>query len=176
MKSSSVVSALIAMSVFASFPAMSVQKCDDKKQEVTPSSRFQDNGNGTITDTQTKVTWQRCVVGMTWDGSSCTGQSLDYKYSESHTVVDEYNQKKVAKHSNWRLPTEAELASIVESKCFNPTINLDVFPYTPQSGYWTSTEDQGLNTTRIRVMHFYNGNAYTAHQNQSWRIRLVANN
>jgi len=176
MKSSSIVPALIVASVFASSPAMSVQKCNDKLQEVTPSSRFTDNGNGTVTDTQTKVVWQRCVVGMKWDGKSCTGQSLDYKYRESHSVVDEFNQKKVAKHSNWRLPTEKELASLVESTCFNPAINLDVFPYTPQSGFWTSTEDQGLNSTRIKVLHFYNGNTYAANQNQSWRIRLVAGN
>ncbi len=155
-------------------PAVAVQKCDDGKPETTPVSRFKDNGDGTITDKQTKHTWLRCAVGMTWDGKSCAGKSLEYSYSEALAVADELNGGKVGGRSDWRLPTIAELESIVEQRCFSPAINLDVFPYSPQSGFWSSTDNPGLLTSRVMLLHFYNGNAYIANKTQTWRLRLIA--
>ncbi len=163
-----------ALFVVMAGPAVAVQKCDDGKPETTPVSRFKDNGDGTITDKQTKHTWLRCAVGMTWDGKSCAGKSLEYSYSEALAVADELNGGKVGGRSDWRLPTIAELESIVEQRCFSPAINLDVFPYSPQSGFWSSTDNPGLLTSRVMLLHFYNGNAYIANKTQTWRLRLIA--
>jgi len=173
MKLAPLFSACLVACTIASAPALA-QKCNDKVAETTPVSRFKDNGDGTIADTRTKTVWQRCVVGMKWNGESCEGQSLDYKFSETIGLVDDFNARKMGNRGSWRLPTQAELESIVEPRCFDPSINLEVFPYTPQSGFWTSTEDPGLNSVRIKVVHFYNGNTYTANKKQSWRVRLVA--
>ncbi len=153
---------------------VAAQKCDEGKPETTPVSRFKDNGNGTITDTQTKHTWLRCAVGMHWDGSSCAGKSLEYSYTEALEVTDELNEKRVGGRSDWRIPTIAELESIVEPRCFSPAINLDLFPYSPQSGFWSSTDNPGLLTSRVMLLHFYNGNAYIANKKQTWRVRLIA--
>lgn len=150
------------------------QKCDQNKAETTPLSRFKDNGDGTITDTQTKHTWMRCAIGMNWDGSSCAGKTLEYNYAEALTLVDEMNEKRANGRSDWRLPTIEELQSIVEKRCFSPAINLQVFPYSPQSGFWSSTPNEGIQHTRVMLLHFYNGNAYIANKNQTWRIRLIA--
>ncbi len=155
-------------------PALAVQKCDLKKPETTPLSRFKDNGDGTITDTKTGHTWMRCAIGMHWDGKSCAGKTLEYTFSEALEVVDEMNEKRANGRDDWRLPTIEELQSIVEPRCFSPAINLEVFPYSPQSGFWSSTENPGLLTSRVMLLHFYNGNTYIANKNQTWRIRLIA--
>lgn len=157
-----------------SIPCAAVQVCDQKQTETTPLSRFIDNADGTITDKKTKHTWLRCAVGMTWNGKSCAGKSLEYLYREAFEVVDEMNAQNMAKRDDWRLPTEQELSSIVEKRCFSPAINTEVFPYSPQSGFWTSTDNPGINTSRVMLIHFLNGNAYIANKNQTWRIRLIA--
>ena len=50
------------------------QECDPGKPATAPLSRFKGNGNGTITDTQSKQVWLQCALGMKWNGSTCEGQ------------------------------------------------------------------------------------------------------
>ena len=39
-------------------------------------SRFVISADGKeVTDTQTKLVWQRCAVGQTWDGKVCVGKA-----------------------------------------------------------------------------------------------------
>jgi hypothetical protein len=150
------------------------QNCDTSKQESSPASRFIDQGNGAIKDTQTSKLWLRCAVGMKWSGRSCEEKTTTHTYFEALAQVERINKQAYAQRSNWRLPTRDELTSIVEQRCFNPAINLDVFPYSPQSGFWTSTENAGLTSTRIEIVHFLNGDTYIANKNQLWRLRLIA--
>jgi hypothetical protein len=34
---------------------------------------YSDNGDGTVTDPTTGLTWMRCSMGQTWNGTTCTG-------------------------------------------------------------------------------------------------------
>lgn len=153
-------------------PAMA-QKCDTTKAETAPLSRFKAADNGTITDSKTKLVWLRCGLGMSWNGSSCEGQTLTYNWNGAQGEIDGLNAKKVGGRSDWRLPTEDELLGIVEQQCFKPAINLDAFPYTPESGFWTGTEVDGVNP-RAKVVLFIHGKAYIANKQQTWRVRPVA--
>jgi hypothetical protein len=98
---------------------------------------FRDNGNGTITDAATGLTWQQAdsAKGMNW------GQALDYCEDMS-----------LAGHSDWRLPNAKELQSIVDytrAPSLTGTAAIDpVFratSFTNEKGerdwgyYWTST-------------------------------------
>ncbi len=150
------------------------QSCDSSKPESTPTNRFKDNGDGTITDTKTKLTWRHCALGMSWNGQTCEGQSVSYDFVNARIAIEELNAARDSNHSDWRLPTSEELASIVESRCFKPAINLDVFPYSPESGFWTATEIEGVVAPRAKVIHFIHGGEYVANKAQSWRIRPVA--
>lgn len=154
-------------------PAMAAQKCDAKKPETAPASRFNDSGNGTITDTKTKKVWMRCALGMTWNGSTCEGKTLTYNWSLAELEISELNKNKAGGRSDWRLPTTAELQSIVEKRCYKPAINLEAFPFTPETGFWTSTESPGANP-RAEVVLFIHGKAYVGNKSQSWRVRPVA--
>ncbi len=154
-------------------PVGAAQTCDVNKAESTPSSRFKDNGDGTVTDTRTKLTWRHCALGMSWNGQTCEGQSASYDFVNAKIAIEELNAAGDSKHSDWRLPSRQELASIVEARCFKPAINLDVFPYSPESGFWTGTEVDGVIAPRVTVIHFINGGAYIANKTQAWRVRPV---
>ena len=149
------------------------QKCDVSKPATAPASQFKINANGTVTDAKNKLVWLRCGLGMSWNGSSCEGQTLSYDWNAAKEAVRELNTKKVAGRSDWRLPKLSELQSIVEKQCFKPAINLDVFPFTPESGFWSSTESAGINPRAMMVL-FIQGQEYVANKKQNWRIRPVA--
>lgn len=149
------------------------QKCDSKKAQTAPQSRFEVNSEGTVTDTQTKHVWLRCALGMRWDGTTCEGQTLTYSWNAANEAIDELNANKVGGYDNWRLPTQAELQGIVEQQCFKPAINLKAFPFTPESGFWTSTNSPGVNSRAI-IVHFIHGQEYIANKSQAWRVRPIA--
>lgn len=153
--------------------AVAAQSCDGSKPATAPMSRFKVGGNGTLIDTQSKRVWLRCSLGMSWNGSSCEGSSLTYDWSGAEAAVAELNAKRVGGHSNWRLPTVEELNSIVEKQCYKPAINLDAFPYSPESGFWTATPVEGVHP-RAWIVHFLHGQQYIANKGQSWRVRPVA--
>ncbi len=155
-----------------SMPAMA-QDCDSSKPATAPMSRFKAGANGIITDKNNGNVWLRCPVGMKWENDSCGGNSLTYTWREAVVVIEELNAQKLAGRSDWRLPTIAELKSIVESRCFKPAIDLKAFPYSPESGFWTDTPVEGVQP-RAWVVHFLNGKQYIANKNQTWRVRLIA--
>ncbi|MGD9576766.1 MAG: DUF1566 domain-containing protein [Syntrophorhabdus sp.] len=100
-------------------------------------NNFSDNGNGTVSDRATGLTWQKADSnkGMNW------GEAL--QYAENLTLGG---------HSDWRLPNAKELQSIVDytrspetsdSAAIDPVFQVSVikneggetdYPY-----YWTST-------------------------------------
>jgi len=88
-----------------------------------PDSAYIDNGDGTVTDIETKLIWQQGPAGeMNWNGamSYCSGLSL-------------------AGYKDWRLPTLDELKTLVDSTQTPPMINHMFFPGTVSSFYWSST-------------------------------------
>lgn len=99
-------------------------------------NKFEDNGDGTVTDAATGLTWMKAdsVRGMNWPAA--------LKYAES---------LELAGHSDWRLPNAKELQSIIDytrspdttdSAAIDPIF--DATPITNESGerdfahYWTS--------------------------------------
>jgi hypothetical protein len=81
-----------------------------------------DNGNNTVTDSRSGLEWQQTVVSSyTW---------LDAKaYCASLSLVG----------AGWRLPTKAELESIVDVSRYNPAIDPVAFPSAPSTAFWSSS-------------------------------------
>jgi hypothetical protein len=94
--------------------------------------RFIDNGNGTITDTQTRLTWELKDAAdgfanydnphdvdnlYTWSASSVLpdGTAFTEFLGALNTCTNPYGNDGFAGHCDWRLPTVAELQTI-----FNP--------------------------------------------------------
>ena len=85
-----------------------------------------DNGDGTVTDTNTGLMWQQDTAPgtYTWE------QALSY--CESSTL---------AEYDDWRLPNRNELQSIVDYSSYDPSIDTAYFPNTESNLYWSSTTD-----------------------------------
>ncbi|SFR54003.1 DUF1566 domain-containing protein [Thiomicrospira sp. ALE5] len=126
-----------------------------------------DNGDGTVTDTETNLTWMRCSLGQTWNGSTCLGDASRHNWQTARDLAKESH---FADKSDWRLPTVDELHSLVYCGIFGeqrqrlldasgetvwegssnldgrcegdysrPTILNSAFPNTPGEWYWSAS-------------------------------------
>lgn len=120
--------------------------CSNENSSVsatTPTSNFTiSNGNGVIVgsfviDRKTNLMWMRCSLGQEWDGITCTGTSVRYEWKHA---LEQAKNAPYFGFEDWRLPNKNELASIIEDRCWSPSINEHIFPKTSYTApYWTST-------------------------------------
>ncbi|PID46475.1 MAG: fimbrial protein FimH [Proteobacteria bacterium] len=137
------------------------QTCNDRMRATTPDSRFELSGDE-VKDLQTGLVWQRCSVGQQWDGTTCTGSATTHTWPAALALAT----------GNWRLPNIKELASIVETACHSPAINLAMFPNTASGSYWSSSPDVGYSYNAWYV-YFYYGEDGTVSKHYDLYVRLV---
>ena len=109
-----------------------------------PDSAYWDNGDGTVTDLETRLMWQQGTdpSEMNWDGakSYCGGMSL-------------------AGYKDWRLPTLDELMTLVDYTQTPLVINQKYFPmYFPNlaaSWYWSSNTIERYGNLAWLVEFYY---------------------
>lgn len=64
-------------------------------------------------DTQTGLIWMRCSIGQQWNGTTCIGEAKAMEGFEANRFARAIqNGSGFAEHTNWRLPTTAELSTI----------------------------------------------------------------
>ncbi|WP_167837107.1 DUF1566 domain-containing protein [Leptospira kobayashii] len=102
------------------------------------TKRLLDNQNGTVTDLNTSLVWQKCSVGFS-NVTNCTGGSATP--SNWLTAMNTCNSLSLAGRT-WRLPNARELESLVDFyRTPDPaTVNPTYFPNTSTGNYyWTSS-------------------------------------
>ena len=99
------------------------------------AATYTDNGNGTVTDPTTGLTWMRCAMGQTWTGSGCSGTAGNYYWDDAMALTGTVS---FAGQSDWRLPSLLELQSIINIYG-SPAIDSAAFPATPGAGFWSSS-------------------------------------
>lgn len=132
-------------------------------------NHFVDNGDGTITDRRTGLMWEK--------GGGSTSRTL----RRAKFYVKKLNQNRFAGHSDWRLPTIEELASLLESHEMNGRHIDSLFDQKqarcwssdkgPKFGGWTSTPPQAwyvnfpAGTIELQVVTPSDGehSAFTSH-------------
>ncbi|MCW7468153.1 Lcl domain-containing protein [Leptospira kanakyensis] len=96
---------------------------------------YTDNGDGTVRDNATGLTWQKCSYGQNND-STCSLAASATTWSTALAYCSSLNLGS----RTWRLPNRNELASLYDhSKSTPPMIHLSAFPNTTGDHYWTST-------------------------------------
>lgn len=154
------------------------QKCNGPTW--TPDSRFELKG-GEAYDKQTKLTWKRCPEGMRWNGSGCSGTAEEYSW---HDAVKRFP----VGGNEWRLPNADELASIragnndnsdhskmagpVNSGCFWPAINRNVFVDATSAGFLSSSI-YVPNSAGAWFVNFGLGNTHWVDKVDTFHVRLV---
>ena len=124
--------------------AVAEQRCDVTQFPLsTPTERFHDNADGTITDTASGLMWMRCAVGQDWRDGTCVGESTRMDWMGAQSAAETVNSEGSLFFSDWRVPSLRDLAMIVERQCEQPRINLTVFPNTPAAAFWTTTSRPG---------------------------------
>jgi hypothetical protein len=163
--------ALLVM-LLTSTPSLA-QKCFEGITATAPDSRYQDHGDGTVTDLQTGLQWQQCSLGLS--GSGCaTGEITSFVWGQALQQADKLNSNGgFAGHSDWRLPNLKELKSLIEEGCYAPAINFRLFPNSwTRSGYWSSLQSD-FNPNTAWVVYFDNGTTNDVYHSIVGVIRLV---
>jgi hypothetical protein len=108
-------------------------------QAAQATQRYQDNGDGTVSDRRASITWMRCAVGQTWAQERCTGKAKLMTRNEASAEMEAFNQSGRYFNDDWRVPSLTELAYIAAHGCTPPRTDLRLFPDTPADFFWTST-------------------------------------
>lgn len=150
-----------------STPALAAQTCQTGIRETAPTSRFVvDASHGTVLDLDTGLTWKRCAEGLYGEG--CELGTLEYL-----TWGDALQAAANSQHAgyfDWRLPNVKEMQSLLEQKCFDPTINLAVFPNAPVAQFWTSSPAKLIHN----VWYVYSGQGELAMHNMDDTFFILA--
>jgi len=110
----------------------------DGEYTINPLS-YTDNGNGTVTDNNTGLVWQKEDDGVIYNWYEAAG-IFDAVYNP--TSMNICGELRTGGYSDWRLPSKKELGSILNYDIpypTGPTID-PVFTNTVAALYWTSTQ------------------------------------
>ena len=121
-------------------------------------NQFKNNGNGTVTDLATGLTWQRedDNVLRANDGPAAA-------YCQGLTLAG----------GGWRLPTIKELRSIVDDRVYSPAIDSETFPGTNSSRYWSATSDARPFSINAWCVYFNFGVVRNASKSDTGYVRCV---
>lgn len=117
-------------------------------------NNFYDNGDGTIDDLNTGLTWQQDSLPYNWQGALA--------YCENLTL---------AQHSDWRLPNIYELLTLLDHNKADLAINSDFYSSTAATSYWSSTSIHL--TLRAWVVSFDSGRIKAEDKQGNYYVRAV---
>jgi len=151
--------------------------------------RFVDNGDGTVCDHQTGLMWEmKDASDSTQDLSNPRDVDNNYTWSISGgppdgtaytdflarlngTIAGTSPSEQLGGHRDWRLPTSAELQTILDCSAGAPCID-PTFGPTAASAYWSSTSNAG-NPDLAWFANFFNGDVLIFNESIDLRVRAV---
>lgn len=154
-------------------PISNAQTCNDNIPESTPANAFVDNGDTTVTDIRNGLMWQKCLAGLS--GVDCTeGNAAIYNWQGALQLAESINNNGgLAGYTDWRLPSIKELNSIVELKCYYPSINLTIFPNQVSSYVWSGSVCNSGGTVMSWIVNFHYGYDLDELRIEPFYVRLV---
>jgi hypothetical protein len=162
---------------FRGFPASGQTTCWDSSGTVVACPQtgqdgdirggaplaYVDNGDGTITDLNTGLSWEKKS-----DDGSIHDKDTTYTWNDAFAVhVATLNTMRFAGHNDWRLPNAKELQSLINYENVNPTVSPQfntgcAFPgctvltcsCTTGADYWSSTSNANFPSNAWEVDFF----------------------
>jgi hypothetical protein len=166
---------LILFSSLLGFNSHALQTCDDYIPNQWTGNRYTVstiNNESSVYDKQTGLSWQQCPAGQS--GESCIGTASTHDWQQALQFPLSVNATGgFAGKTDWRLPNIKELQSLVAYNCFNPSINLTVFPNTPVSVFGFVSSSPRGGGYNIYKLNFYYGNISYNFRNFDYYVRLV---
>ena len=113
--------------------------------------------SGTVIDQSTGLMWSKATTakGKTWAEAKAAAEAV-----------------RLGGYTDWRLPTRAELLTLVDDTRSNPAIDTTMFDC-ESDWYWTSTPLASSPSDCAWGVLFNLGNAYYLHQGSGGRVRAV---
>lgn len=136
------------------------------------SQQFVSHGNGTVTDNRSGLMWKTCLEGQ--ESPQCYGKPTALQWQDALNLSQNVFTRSFAGYQDWRLPTRAELETLIEPSCQEPAANLQVFPSMAAVGLWSSDVSQQNNHMAWGI-DFSKGHPYEHFQAASKYVRLVRN-
>ncbi|MBY0279931.1 DUF1566 domain-containing protein [Candidatus Binatia bacterium] len=154
---------------------------DGELRRGDPRSYF-DPGNGTIRDKRTSLSWEK----LSNDGS-IHDKDNTYDWDEAFAKIDDLNTAAFAGFTDWRLPNETELETILNRGTYFPSVSAEFNTACP-NGCTVLTcsctlsaidEIAWSSTTYVKtpssawLVNFYDGTAYTDPKTTAHHVRAV---
>ena len=123
-----------------------------------------------VTDSTTKLVWRRCSEGQRFDGKTCSGKLVKYKYGAARQAA-EAAAKSTGKP--WRMPSREELVSLYDEKLKRkPRLDGRIFPAATNGPFFATRvgTDDDLNAW---LVNFSNGRVSGYAGQKTFPVRLV---
>ena len=141
---------------------------------------YQDNGDGTIRDQRTALTWEKLS-----DDGSIHDKDAMYTWAQAFEKIDDLNTPPCfAGFCDWRLPNVMELQTLVSWGNFDPSVSAPfdtgcvpgctvlTCSCTLVSGYWSSTSAEHK-PANAHVVGFGTGNVFNVPKTTTDSVRAV---
>ena len=131
-------------------------------------ARYTSHDNGTITDNNTGLIWEKKTAANVHDA---------YTWDDAFVYVASLNAAGFGGHHDWRLPNVRELQSLIDYEKFNPAVaaefdDCDNGSCTEAGNYWSSTTAVSSPILAWRV-NFWDGFQLVGGKTFTIRVRAV---
>ena len=108
-----------------------------------------------------------------WGGKTVQGTGFGNYFPDWDVLVDGTNGELLCGFSDWRVPSTVELEGLANFNRFSPAIDIDYFPNTAASNFWSSSPSAD-GSSFAWVVGFNNGDAFSGDNRDGGRhVRLV---
>ncbi len=107
--------------------------------------------DGSVHDRDNEYTWYDSNPETNGGNAGTPGDGTD-----TEDFISALNSENFGGHSDWRLPTIKEMASISSMGTYDPAIDAEYFPNTQSSSYWSATSNP-YDTSCAWCVTFHNG-------------------
>jgi hypothetical protein len=140
----------------------------DGAYSINPMT-YTDNGDGTVKDNNTGLTWLKQNAGSVYNWYEASGT---YNASYNPSSLSVCGSVELGGHTDWRLPKKNELMSIVDYSRYYPAINTSYFPNTNAASYWSFTSNTASPDSAWGV-DFSDGGIYDGYMFGEGYVRCV---